>query len=147
MENIKKLIEENYLELSTLIVFTRAEHAIHKKEFEIIKKSGLTVAQFGVLEALYNKGDLKIYELIEKILTTSGNITIVIKNLEKDGLIRKNQNPNDKRSCIISLTEKGKNVIESILPEHINNIKSIFDILTKEEKATLKVILKKFKNL
>ncbi|WP_297134870.1 MarR family winged helix-turn-helix transcriptional regulator [Terrisporobacter sp.] len=147
MENIKKLIEENYLELSTLIVFTRAEHAIHKKEFEIIKKSGLTVAQFGVLEALYNKGDLKIYELIEKILTTSGNITIVIKNLEKDGLIRKNQDPNDKRSCIISLTEKGKNVIESILPEHINNIKSIFDILTKEEKATLKVILKKFKNL
>ncbi len=147
MENIKKLIEENHLELSTLIVFTRAEHAIHKKEFEIIKKSGLTVAQFGVLEALYNKGDLKIYELIEKILTTSGNITIVIKNLEKDGLIRKNQDPNDKRSCIISLTEKGKNVIESILPEHINNIKSIFDILTKEEKATLKVILKKFKNL
>ncbi|MBC5629231.1 MarR family transcriptional regulator [Clostridium sp. NSJ-6] len=146
MEDIKELIKENQLTLSTLVVFTRAEHAIHKKELETVKESGLTPAQFGVLEALYNKGDLRICELIEKILTTSGNITVVIKNLEKEGLIKKNPDPEDKRSCIISLTEKGKDIIESILPNHINNIKSIFEVLTDEEKITLKNILKKFKN-
>ncbi len=63
MKDIKKLIKENNLDLSTLVVFTRAEHEIHKREFQTIKETGLTVAQFGVLEALYNKGDLKIYEL------------------------------------------------------------------------------------
>ena len=146
MEDIKELIKENQLTLSTLVVFTRAEHTIHKKEFETIKESGLTPAQFGVLEALYNKGDLRIKELIEKILTTSGNITVVIKNLEKDGLIKKNPDPEDKRSCIISLTTKGKDVIEDVLPNHIKNIKNIFEILTDDEKTTLKNILKKFKN-
>lgn len=147
MENIKALIKENQLELSTLVVFTRAEHEIHKRELETIKKTGLTTAQFGVLEALYNKGDLRICELIDKILTTSGNITVVIKNLEKDGLIKREQDPKDKRSCIISITEEGKKIIEDIFPEHIKNIKGIFDILTEEEKITLKTILKKFKDL
>lgn len=146
MEDIKKLIKENQLTLSTLVVFTRAEHEIHKKELETVRESGLTPAQFGVLEALYNKGDLRICELIEKILTTSGNITVVIKNLEKEGLVKKSQDPEDKRSFIISLTGKGKEVIEQILPNHINNIISIFEVLSDEEKTTLKNILKKFKN-
>ena len=123
MDNVKEIIKENQLALSTLVVFTKAEHVIHKKEYETIKKSGLTPAQFGVLEALYNKGDLQICEIIEKILTTSGNITVVIKNLEKDGLVKRNPHSKDKRSRMISLTEKGKQVIESILPGHIKNIR------------------------
>lgn len=147
MKTLKELMKECELDLSTLVVFTRAEHTIHKKEYQTIKESGLTPAQFGVLEALYNKGDLRICELIEKILTTSGNITVVIKNLEKDGLVKKIPDPNDKRSCVISLTAKGKQVIESILPGHIENIRNIFDTLTDEEKMTLKTILKKFKNI
>ena len=147
IKDIKDIINENKLTLSTLITFTRAEHTIHKKELETIKPSGLTIAQFGVLEALYNKGDLRICEIIEKILTTSGNITVVIKNLEKDGLVKKNLDPKDKRSTIISITDKGKKIIENILPNHINNISGIFNVLTDEEKITLKNILKKFKNI
>ena len=147
MDNIKDLLEENKLTLSTLVVFTRAENAIHKREYETIKESALTISQFGDLEALYNKGNLRISELIEKMLTTSGNITVVIKNLEKDGFIKRNIDPADKRSCIISITDKGKDIIESVLPNHINNIKNIFDVLSDEEKVTLKNILKKFKNI
>ena len=147
MKTLKELMQENEIDLSTLVVFTRAEHAIHKKEYQTIKESGLTPAQFGVLEVLYNKGDLKINELIEKILTTSGNITVVIKNLEKEGLIQKSADPKDKRSCIISLTDKGKQYIEAILPKHIDNIRSIFEVLSNEEKRVLKDILKKFKTL
>lgn len=147
MNNIKDFINENKLTLSTLITFTRAEHTIHKKELETIKKSGLTTAQFGVLEALYNKGDLKICEIIEKILTTSGNITVVIKNLEKDGLVKRNLDPKDKRATIISITDEGKKIIEEILPSHLENIVNIFSVLTDEEKLTLKNILKKFKTI
>lgn len=147
MDNIKGMINNSKLNLSTLIVFTRAENKIHRMECQTIKESGLTTAQFGVLEALYNKGDLKICELIEKILTTSGNITVVIKNLEKEGLIKKSVDPADKRAAIISLTDKGRTIIENILPRHIENINRIFDILTEEEKLTLKKILKKFKEI
>lgn len=145
MKTLKELMKESELDLATLVVFTKAEHTIHKKEYQTIKESGLTPTQFGVLEALYSKGDLRIHELIEKILTTSGNITVVIKNLEKDGFIHRNVDPKDKRSCIISLTDKGKQCMEIILPNHFNNIKEIFKVLSDEEKIMLRTILKKFK--
>ncbi len=145
MKTLKELMKESELDLATLVVFTKAEHTIHKKEYQTIKESGLTPTQFGVLEALYSKGDLRIHELIEKILTTSGNITVVIKNLEKDGFIHRNVDPKDKRSCIISLTDKGKQCMEVILPNHFNNIKEIFKVLSDEEKIMLRTILKKFK--
>lgn len=145
MKTLKDLIKESELDLATLVVFTKAEHTIHKKEYQTIKESGLTPTQFGVLEALYSKGDLRIHELIEKILTTSGNITVVIKNLEKDGFIHRKVDPKDKRSCIISLTDKGKQCMEVVLPNHFNNIKEIFKVLSDEEKIMLRTILKKFK--
>ncbi len=125
MENIKTLIDDSKLNLSTLIAFTRAEHKIHSLEYKTIKERGLTISQFGVLEVLYNKGDLRIFEIMEKILTTSGNITVVVKNLEKDGFIRKISDPLDKRSTIISITDKGIKIIEEILPEHIKNINNM----------------------
>jgi len=143
MEKINKLINENYLDLSTLIVFTRAEHSIHRKEYQTIKDHDLTAAQFGVLEALYVKGDLKIGQLIEKILTTSGNMTVVVRNLEKAGLVKKIEDPADKRSTIISLTDSGREKIEEILPSHYQNIIDIFGVLSDEEKVQLKEILKK----
>ena len=148
--NKKYDLDNNYetnLNLSTLVVFTRAEQKIHKMEYETMKAGGLTSSQFAVLEALYNKGDLKICEIIEKILTTSGNITVVIKNLEKDEFIRKYSDPEDKRSMIISITDKGRKIMDDIFPKHVENINEIFSILTIEEKLELKKILKKFKDL
>lgn len=148
--NKKCDLDNNYetnLNLSTLVVFTRAEQKIHKMEYETMKAGGLTSSQFAVLEALYNKGDLRIWELIEKILTTSGNITVVIKNLEKDEFIRKYSDPEDKRSMIISITDKGRKIMDDIFPKHVENINEIFSILTIEEKLELKKILKKFKDL
>ena len=142
--------DNNYktnLNLSTLIVFTRAEQKIHKMEYQTIKEGGLTNSQFAVLEVLYSKGDLKICEIIEKILTTSGNVTVVIKNLEKDGLVSKNSDPEDKRSMLISITDKGKKIMDEIFPKHVDNINNIFSILTTEEKLELKKILKKFKQI
>lgn len=146
----KYKLDDNYetnLNLSTLIVLTRAEQKIHKMEYETMKAGGLTNSQFAVLEVLHSKGDLKICDIIEKILTTSGNITVVIKNLEKEGLVRKYSDVEDKRSMLISITDKGKKIMDDIFPDHVENINKIFNRLTIEEKLQLKKILKKFKDL
>ena len=145
MAAIDEALKGNGLALSTFVVFSRAGHAIHEKEMETIKQSGLTAMQFGVLEALYNKGPLKICEVMEELLTTSGNITVVVKNLERDGLIRKEQDPKDGRACKLAITEEGKKTMERVLPAHYANIGAIFGALSDEEMRTLKEILKKFK--
>lgn len=131
------------LNLKTLIAFSRAEQSVHQQEFITIKDSGLTASQFSVLEVLYHKGDLKICDIINKILGTSGNITVVIKNLEKGGLVKKCNDPEDKRVIYICITEKGKKIIENMFPKHLENINNIFSVLTDEEKETLISISKK----
>ncbi|GAA0070476.1 MarR family transcriptional regulator [Clostridium sardiniense] len=139
--------KETRLSLSSLIALSRADQKVGKLSYETIRPSGLTTSQFAVLEVLYSKGDLKICQIIDSILTTSGNITVIIKNLEKEGFIKKLKDPEDSRAVLISLTDKGKEVIEDILPKHFENIKNIFSVLDEEEKEQLIKILSKIRKL
>lgn len=131
--------------LSALISFRRAEKRLIKNEMIAIKNAGLTVGQFAVLEVLHSKGYLTINQIIEGILTTSGNITVVIKNLKRDGFVQQLPNPEDKRSSLISLTDEGTKLIESILPTHFANIEESFSELSKNERKELIKLLKKIK--
>lgn len=131
----------------TMVAFRRAERAISSCEGEVIKKNGLTPMQFGVLDVLYSKGPLHINEIIDAMLSTSGNMTVVIKNMERDGLVHRETDPNDRRSGLVSLTDKGEQLIASILPQHIALLEEIFGILTAQEQRQLIQILKKFKKV
>ncbi|WP_242985349.1 MarR family winged helix-turn-helix transcriptional regulator [Vallitalea okinawensis] len=103
----------------------------------------MTTSQFGVLEVLYHKGDLRIREIIEKTLSTGGNMTVVIDNLQKDGLVSRYPDPADRRATLISITDKGKQLMDDIFPRHLDSLNEIYDVLSKEEKEILLVLLKK----
>lgn len=90
---------------------------------------------------------MAICELLDTMLATSGNMTVVIRNMERDGLISRTPHPEDKRVCVISLTDKGEELIGQVLPEHFRNVGKIFSVLSKEDQKDLVRILKKFKNL
>ncbi|HFI0644758.1 TPA: MarR family winged helix-turn-helix transcriptional regulator [Streptococcus suis] len=145
MKTVEKALNENKHALHSLVVFRRAANTISKSELETIKKYGLTVCQFGVMEALYNKGNLRIQDLIDKLLSTSGNMTVVIKNMIRDGYVYKTSDTSDRRASLIALTEKGRQTIETILPEHYDHVGQIFSVLSPEEQDQLANILKKFK--
>ena len=141
------LSKETLLDLKTMIVFHKAERTIRAIEAQIFKKHDLTPTQFSVLETLYSKGELRIQDLIDRILATSGNMTVVIKNMVRDGLISRTSDPNDRRSYLIELSQKGEDLIEEIFPQHILCVKEALGILSDEDKETLIAILKKYKNL
>lgn len=143
MKNKKHYGEENDLNLKVVIGISRANQAIQKQSAVTFKEGGLTTAQFAVLEALYHKGTLTIQEIIKSILSTGGNMTVVINNLEKEELIERHANPEDKRSSLIEITQKGKKIIEEIFPNHLQSLKEEFKVLTIEEKQDLITILKK----
>ena len=107
----------------------------------------MTPTQFSVLETLYSKGELRIQDLIDRILATSGNMTVVIKNMERDGWIVRTCDPNDRRAFLIGLTKQGRAKIEAALPDHIKNIQQALSILEEDDKQDLIRILKNFKKL
>ena len=84
MKNLEKLFEEAQTELRTMIVFHKAERTFRAAESHVFKDHQLTPTQFSVLETLYSKGDLRIQNLIDSILATSGNMTVVIRNMVRD---------------------------------------------------------------
>jgi len=135
--------ELNNLNLKVLIGLSRTTQMVHKRSANIFSKGGLTTAQFAVLEALYHKGDLSINEIIQSILSTPGNMTVVINNLKKEQLAYSYTNPEDKRSSVISITEKGKKKIEEIFPDHLKDLEECFKVLSIEEKQLLISLLKK----
>lgn len=145
--NDKNYGEKSNLNLKALIALSRCTQGVHRREYKTIKEGGLTVSQFGVLEILYHKGDLRISEIIEKTLSTGGNMTVVIENLAKEALVTRYADPNDKRVSLISLTGKGRTLMDGIFPKHLDNINEIFGVLSEEEKWTLIDILKKLKDV
>jgi len=67
---------------------------------------GLTLPQFGVLEALHHLGPLALGELAEKLLVTGGNVTFVMDRLEEQGELT----PNEQRHLRRLLKKLGKSV-------------------------------------
>lgn len=129
--------------LNTYIKLSRANETITRYLFPGGKFNGLTVSQFGALETLYHLGPMCQGEIGEKILKSSGNMTLVIDNLEKNGLIERERGKEDRRQVIVQLSAKGKDLISKIFPEHVTGIVNQFDILTQEEQKTLGKLLKK----
>lgn len=111
------------------------------------KKHQLTPTQFSVLETLYSKGDLRIQDLIDSILATSGNMTVVIRNMVRDGWITRETDPEDRRAYLVSITDAGRQKIEEALPDHIKNIQRLMQVFNSNEQAELQELLKKFKNI
>ena len=98
---------------------------------------GLTVSQFGVLEALLHLGPMCQRELGAKILKSSGNITMVIDNLEKRDLVERKRDRGDRRFVTVYLTEPGTKMIKEIFPGHLERIKKEFRILNSQQQADL----------
>lgn len=147
MKITENLYKDTLLDLKTIIVLHKAERTIRNLEAQIFKKQNLTPTQFSVLETLYSKGELRIQDLIDSMLATSGNMTVVIKNMERDGWISRSCDPNDRRSFLIQLTAQGQKKIEAVLPEHIANIRHMTAHLSQNDKEDLVRILKTFKKL
>lgn len=139
--------EVNDVNLKLVIAIHRTLQKDEKALNEQLSKYGLTTAQFGVLEALYHKGPLRICEIIEKTLSTSGNMTVVIKNLQKSEHIVKERDPEDGRAFIVKLTEKGYSIISELFPEHLDVLADGFSNLEVAEKRELLMLLKKLNGL
>ena len=86
---------------------------------------------------------MRICEIIEKTLSTSGNMTVVIRNLVKAKYIVKERDSEDGRAFLIRLTEGGHNIISEVFPNHLVDLEEALSNLDMNEKAELLALLKK----
>lgn len=131
------------LNLKLIVALSRCVQSVQRRETPVIQAANLTMPQFGVLDLLYHKGDQKICEIIEKTLSTGGNMTVIIDNLGKLGLVARCEDPQDRRSKVISLTKSGQKLMAALFPKHMSNLDQILSALSQEEKKQLIELSKK----
>ena len=130
------------LDAKIIIGLGRAYRSAQRRSSKMFYDYGLTVPQFTVLEVLYSRGDLKVKEIVDKAFSSGGNMTVVIRNLELQGLIYRRENPDDRRSYLIGITDVGRSLMDFVFPLHMENMKEAFSCLDKEEKEDMIRMLK-----
>lgn len=128
-----------------IIALGRTYRNAHRRSNELFLEKGLTLSQFMVLELLYNRGEQTIQQIIDKVLSSSGNITVVVRNLEQKEFIYRRDNPNDRRSYLIGITQTGKELMDFAFEKHMSNLAETFSQLTTEEKELIVSLLKKLR--
>lgn len=131
--------------MAVYISMSRVINTLRRENNKLILKHNLTLGQFAVMEALYSKGRLSTGEVMEKILSTSGNIPVIVKNLEKDGFITRKQDESDKRRFILDLTDKGKDLMDEIIPENLKFMDELISLWDDEDKEELIILMNKFR--
>lgn len=130
-------------EMKILIGLHRAVNYIDRQSAKIFAEYHLTMGQFAVLEVLDHKGDMTVGQVQEKILSSTGTIPLIINNLEKRGYLTRQADSQDKRRCILHITESGSELISQVYPRNETRIIELMDMWTDEEKEQLAFLLKK----
>src|SRR3954466_13606952 len=129
--------------LDTFVKLMRAANSVSAATNPELAAANLTVSQFAVLEELSHAGPLCLTESARKIWTTGGNLTLVVKNLEKRGLVQRKQSSDDRRYFSLHLTSRGKNLIAEVFPKQAAEITRVIGALSPEEQLDLARICKK----
>ncbi|QSV45819.1 MarR family winged helix-turn-helix transcriptional regulator [Geobacter benzoatilyticus] len=129
--------------LNTYTKLMRAAESVTGRVHRVLSAPKLTISQFGVLEALYHKGPLCQKDIAAKILKSTGNITLVIDNLEKQRLVRRERDTEDRRYLTIHLTETGEALIADVFAAVEKSIVSEMASLTDSEQELLGNLCKK----
>jgi len=123
--------------LDSYVKLLRAAESVTARLQAAPTTAGLTGSQFGALEALLHVGPMCQRDLGEKLLKSTGNITMVVDNLEKRGLVRRERSREDRRYITVHLTEEGRALISEIFPQHVASIVAEMGTLTPEEQEEL----------
>ena len=124
-----------------------------KKQFEQFERnlfrihgiSGLTPPQFFILRILWKEDGFPLKYFAKAAHCSRPTMTGIINTMKKDGLITREQNPNDGRSTLIRLTKKGKE-LQQYKPPLDQNPTDFFKDFKPEEIKQLSQLLKKLSN-
>jgi DNA-binding MarR family transcriptional regulator len=102
------------------------------------EKHGLSEGRMGVLFRLYRCGDTPLGDLANDLGSSPRNITGLVDHLERDGLVERVPDPEDRRSVRARLTEAGRVQIDGIWKEGIEHQFEMVEGFSKDDLAQLR---------
>lgn len=105
-----------------------------------------TLPRFDLLAQLERHPEgLKMSELSKRMMVTTGNVTGITDQLEAEGLVRREPDPQDRRAYTVKLTPQGRKVFAQMAQEHEGWVIDLFEGLSSREKDLMYTLLGKLK--
>ena len=130
---------KNNLNWQLLRIAITTKHSL----MNIAESYGLSVMQLYTLCLLDADTSIPMNTLSHLINCDASNITGIVDRLYSQNYIKREENPNDRREKMITLTEKGEELAQKISQEVSLHESINMNILSPEEKTTLKMLLTK----
>jgi DNA-binding MarR family transcriptional regulator len=130
--------------LRTMAIYKLVYREVHGR---LRESFGITLARFDLIAHLADHPNgLRMGEISNRLMVTSGNVTQLTEQLEREGLVERAADPRNQRACLVRLTGKGRTVFNSMTVEHEKWIIDIFSGLNRQEKKQLISLLSKEKS-
>jgi len=130
----------NIVVTSTLLV---------KEAHKILRPAGLTEAQFNILLMLKGQtenGRLNQTELGKMLLVNRSNVTGLIDRMEKNELVKRFPDNEDRRVNLIQITGKGEDALKNAQKLYYKRIEELTSVLSENEDCNLRIILEKIRS-
>ncbi len=125
------------------LILWKAFDSVREHATRHIHSLGIGLSDFGILESLLHKGPQPVNTVGTRMRLTSGSITAAIDRLEQKGLVERRNDPADRRTRVVHLTEPGRKLISCAFADHAAAMERATSGLTPAEKAEAVRLLKK----
>jgi MarR family 2-MHQ and catechol resistance regulon transcriptional repressor len=107
----------------------------------------LSPAMFNVLMILSRGSEKKFkqHDISKLLFVSRANVTGLVNTLARKGLVKRKADPKDRRAWLITITRKGKALLEAYLPHHYAEVDRIFSGIKPAEKKELNRLICKLK--
>lgn len=125
--------------LRLLACTTQIEDTIRRR---LRERFGISLSRFDYLAQLHRHPEgLRMRELSRHLMVTGGNVTGLTDELEAEGLVRRRDDPHDRRAFVVSLTPVGRRQFEAMAAEHEGWVIDLMGGLAPPQQAELLALL------
>lgn len=131
--------------IETYLYFSRVASDLFTSQQAFLGRYELSEGKFVVLQLLHQAPQYRLTPsaLAEAADVTRGTMTGLLAGLERSGLVKRTQHPEDGRMFSIELTAQALELFERILPERIDRLVTFMSCLSEEEQHQLRALLEK----
>lgn len=136
-------IQRSRVRQSAILAWLRLARVFQKVDTlseRFFRTYDLNTAQFDVLAQVGSTNEMTQQELAAALLVTKGNVSQLISKMEQDDLVMRRQ---EGRTNFLSLTDKGRTIFETVVPQQEALIANLFEPLSADEQRELLRLLRK----
>ena len=118
-------------------------HLIKQKGREILSNYTITPPQFVALQWLHESGDMTIGDLSNKMYLAFSTTTDLVDRMEKNELVQRVRDEQDRRVVRIHLLPEGERIIQEVIEKSQNYLRELLQEFEVDEAQELLKLLKK----